>query len=101
MSSSRKSCLKARYWDGASHGFESGAGIVYSAFDEKLGPEPFVWIPATLPRDMLDMVSWESINTRIRANNIMKQLCHIPLLKFNAMTGENVDYFAERLNCKR
>ncbi len=57
-------------------------GIVYSVFDEKLGPEPAVWLPATLPHDMLDVVSWESINMRIRTDKVMKQLCHIPLPKF-------------------
>jgi hypothetical protein len=57
-------------------------GIVYSVFDEKYGPEPSVWLPATLPKEMLDVVSWESINMRIRMNKVMMQLCHIPLPKF-------------------
>jgi small GTP-binding protein len=59
-------------------------GIVYSAFDDKIGPEPFAWLPATLSRDLLELVSWESINMRIRTSKIMKPLCHIPLPKFKA-----------------
>lgn len=59
-------------------------GIVYSVFEEKLGPEAFVWFPSTVPRAMLDMVAWESINMRVRENKVMKQLCYIPLPKFKS-----------------
>lgn len=37
-------------------------GIVYSKFDEKMGPVPYVWIPKELPTEIKNLISLKSIN---------------------------------------
>src|SRR5271157_54109 len=58
-------------------------GIVYCMFDEKAGPIPAVWFPATIRKDVLDKVASESMALTISTAKVTKQLLHIPLPQFN------------------
>lgn len=61
-------------------------GIVYTVFDDKNGPTPYIWFPATLSYEMIDKITFETFNMENRddtVDKIMKPLCIIPYPKYN------------------
>jgi hypothetical protein len=58
-------------------------GVVYSVFDEKIGPIPYARLPATLSPELINLVAEKSIDFNLRIDKVMKQICHIPLPKYN------------------
>lgn len=57
-------------------------GLVYCVFDDKSGPVPRMWVPATIRKDLLNKVALESMALSISTVKLTKQLCHIPLPQF-------------------
>ncbi len=55
------------------------AGIIYSRFDEKIGPEAFSWLPSDLDIEVRNIVSLKSINILSGEKGILPQtLAFIP-----------------------
>ena len=46
-------------------------GIVYSKYDQQIGPEPFYWTPNELPRKILEVISQKSLYLLIGEENII------------------------------
>ncbi|MHA1263863.1 MAG: Rab family GTPase [Candidatus Helarchaeota archaeon] len=59
-------------------------GIVFSKFDEKKGPIPVAWHPATLPLELREVVSLKSINILAGEKGMVpKSLALIPFPLYN------------------
>jgi small GTP-binding protein len=54
-------------------------GIIYSKFDEKLGPKPFLWNPESLKEETLNRVASESMGLSFSRDSIPEALAIIPL----------------------
>nr|MDO8119035.1 GTP-binding protein [Candidatus Sigynarchaeota archaeon] len=58
------------------------AGILYSVFDERLGPNAYAWEPQSLSKNLREKVTFECMNINISAEKIPKQLSIIPFPEF-------------------
>ncbi len=54
-------------------------GLLYSIFDEKIGPVPFAWMPADLNKEMLEKITMTVMNLSYSMNTVPKELATIPV----------------------
>nr|MDO8114031.1 Rab family GTPase [Candidatus Sigynarchaeota archaeon] len=59
-------------------------GIVYSVFDQKIGPVPYACFPPTLSEELTNRVAESTDELKVRIDKVMKQLCQIPLPQYNS-----------------
>ncbi|MHA1680996.1 MAG: Rab family GTPase [Promethearchaeota archaeon] len=53
-------------------------GILYSIFDEKIGPKALTWKPGDLPRGLLDRISIKSMNLSFGSTNSSRGIAFLP-----------------------
>ncbi|MFX0102166.1 MAG: Rab family GTPase [Candidatus Hodarchaeota archaeon] len=53
-------------------------GVLYSVFDEKMGPIPLIREPGNIPKDIQEHVANETINLTLSESKVVKSLAIIP-----------------------